>query len=83
MSTTKPNHHLKNEFASPGGGAGGEPSHDRRSINEDTIGLESPTHARLSSAENPNWDDGSFSSERKIVRTTEWRVEYQLQGNAI
>ncbi len=30
-----------------------------------------------SSAENPDWDDDSFSSQRRIVRTTEWRVEFQ------
>ena len=59
-----------------------DPSHNRYSINEDTVDPELPSHAGTvasveSSAENQNWDDGSFSSGRKIVRTTEWKVEYQ------
>lgn len=78
---------VNNEDASPVVVADGEPPHDRRSINGDTVGSRLPSDASTvasveSSSENPNWGD-SPSSESKIVRTTEWRVEFQPQGNAI
>lgn len=76
-----------NEDASPGV-TDGEPLHDRLSLDEDTVGLQLPSHASTvasveSSNKNPNWDNSSPSREREIVRTREWRVEYQPQGHAI
>lgn len=83
--TINSNNLSENNFA-PSGNAGGKQSSDgSHSINEDTVGVLLPTHinnvahvAQSSSSENSNCDDGSFASKPKIVKTTEWRVDYQL-----
>lgn len=74
--TIKSNSLSENGFAPSGSGGGKQPSDDSHSINEDTVGLVLPP-AESSSGEKPEWDDGSLASKRKIVRTTEWRVDYQ------
>lgn len=82
--TIKSNNLSENEFAPSGNGGGKQSSDGSHSINEDTVGVVLPTHintvahvAESSSGKNPNWDDGTFASKTKIVRTTEWRVDYQ------